>query len=120
MAAYPVSAINREEDSMIVAAISLDWMASIMSNLAGRPGLSALLIDSAGTVMAAPPDQASTVGRPLDNVPLLSAIADKALARTRRTGCFLSPPSTAQCARSVLRAFPERNRVCSSVSTRPR
>ena len=79
MAAYPVSAINSEADSMILAAISLDWMASIMSNLAGRPGLSAVLIDSAGTVMAAPPDQASTVGRPLDNIPLLSAIAEKAL-----------------------------------------
>jgi diguanylate cyclase (GGDEF)-like protein len=79
MAAYPVSAINSEADSMILAAISLEWMASIMSNLAGRPGLSAILIDSTGTVMAAPPDQASTVGRPLDNVPLLSAIAEKAL-----------------------------------------
>ena len=79
MAAYPVSAINSEADSMVLAAISLDWMASIMSNLAGRPGLSAVLIDSAGTVMAAPPDQASTVGRPLDNIPLLSAVAEKAL-----------------------------------------
>ena len=29
--------------------------------------------------MAAPPDQASTVGRPLDNIPLLSAVAEKAL-----------------------------------------
>ena len=36
--------------------------------------------------MAAPPDQASMIGRPLDNVPLLSAIADKALTSDAPTG----------------------------------
>jgi diguanylate cyclase (GGDEF)-like protein len=79
IAAYPVSAINSEADSLILAAVSLDWMAKIMSNLGGRPGLTAVLIDSTGTVMASPPDQSSMIGRPLDNIPLLSAIAEKAL-----------------------------------------
>ena len=45
-----------------------------------------MLVDSTGIVMAAPADQASMIGRPLDNVPLLSAIAEKALAPTRRDG----------------------------------
>ena len=50
MAAYPVSAINGEADSVILAAVNLDWMSKIMSNLGGRPGVSAVLIDSTGTV----------------------------------------------------------------------
>ena len=79
MAVYPVSAINQDSDSFILAAVSLDWMSKILGNLGGRPGLSAALIDSTGTIMAAPADQASMIGRPLDNVPLLSAIAEKAL-----------------------------------------
>ena len=79
MAAYPVSAINADADSIIVAGVNLDWMSKIMSNLGGRPGVSAVLIDSNGTVLAAPADQASMIGRSLDAVPLLSAIAAKAI-----------------------------------------
>ena len=79
MAAYPVAAINGEIDAVILAAVSLDWMAKIMGKLGGRPGLSAVLIDSTGIVMAAPADGASMIGRPLDNIPLLSAIAERAL-----------------------------------------
>ena len=79
MAAYPVAAINDEIDAVILAAVSLDWMAKIMGKLGGRPGLSAVLIDSTGIVMAAPADGASMIGRPLDNIPLLSAIAERAL-----------------------------------------
>jgi diguanylate cyclase (GGDEF)-like protein len=53
-------------------------MSKIMSSFVGRPGVSAVLIDGEGTVLAAPEDEASLIGRPLDAVPLLSAIADKA------------------------------------------
>ena len=49
----------------------------MMSNLGGRPGVSAVLVDSTGTVLAAPPDQAGMIGRSIDSVPLLSAIAEK-------------------------------------------
>ena len=69
-----------------VAGINLDWLSKIMANLGGRPGISALLIDSTGVVLAAPPDQASMIGQPLDNVPLLSAIAYKALSSNSDTG----------------------------------
>jgi diguanylate cyclase (GGDEF)-like protein len=86
MAAYPVSAINDEADSVILAAVSLDWMSKILGNLSGRPGVTAALIDSTGTIMAAPGDQASMIGRSLDNVPLLSAIADKALSSDAPNG----------------------------------
>ena len=79
MAAYPVSAINTDSDAVVVAGVNLDWMSKIMGNLGGRPGISAVLIDSTGIVLAAPADQASMIGRALDTVPLLSAIADKAI-----------------------------------------
>jgi diguanylate cyclase (GGDEF)-like protein len=86
LAAYPVSAINLEEDAVVVAGINIDWMSKIMSNLGGRPGISALLVDSSGTVMAAPADQSSMIGRSLDSVPLLASIADKALNSETPTG----------------------------------
>jgi diguanylate cyclase (GGDEF)-like protein len=79
MAAFPVSAIKEDSDAVIVAGVNIDWMSKIMGNLGGRPGISAVLIDSTGTVLAAPADQTSLIGRALDTVPLLSAIADKAI-----------------------------------------
>src|ERR1700738_1747022 len=84
-AAFPVSAIAPGEEAVIVAAINLDWMSEIMSDLDGRPGVSAVLIDSEGTVLAAPSDQASMIGRPLD-APLLSAITAKGIGLDRQVG----------------------------------
>jgi len=86
MAAYPVSAIKEESDAVIVAGVNIDWMSKIMGNLGGRPGISAVLIDSTGIVMAAPADEASLVGRALDSIPLLSAIADKAIDSEQSDG----------------------------------
>jgi diguanylate cyclase (GGDEF)-like protein len=86
MAAYPVSAIKEESDAVVVAGLNIDWMSKIMGNLGGRPGISAVLIDSTGIVMAAPADQASMVGRALDTIPLLSAIADKAIDSEQSDG----------------------------------
>ena len=86
MAAYPVSAINPDIDAVVLAGVNLDWMSKIMSNLGNRPGVTAALVDSAGTVLAAPADRASLIGRPLDNVPLLSSIADKALGSNQPEG----------------------------------
>jgi len=66
MAAYPVAAINPDEDAVVVAGLNIDWLSKIMNNLGGRPGISSLLVDSAGVVIAAPADQASMIGRQLD------------------------------------------------------
>ncbi|HUN94658.1 MAG TPA: diguanylate cyclase [Bradyrhizobium sp.] len=79
VAAYPVSAIKNDSDAVIVAGISLNWLSKIMGNLGGRPGVSAVLIDSTGVVLAAPSDEADLVGHSLDSIPLLSSIADKAI-----------------------------------------
>jgi diguanylate cyclase (GGDEF)-like protein len=84
-AAYPVAAIASGEDAVIVTGINLDWMSKIMTNLGGRPGVSAVLVDGEGTVLAAPSDQASMIGRPLDNLPMLAAAADKAIGSDEAT-----------------------------------
>ena len=76
--AYPVSAIVPGEGPVIVAGINLDWMSKVMGDLGGRPGVSAVLIDSDGMVLAAPWDQDRMIGRALDDPPLLSAIAEEA------------------------------------------
>jgi diguanylate cyclase (GGDEF)-like protein len=86
MAAYPVAAINPEEDAVVVAGINIDWLSKIMTNLGGRPGISSLLVDSTGVVIAAPADQTSMIGRPLDAVPLMAAVAEKALNSDVPTG----------------------------------
>jgi diguanylate cyclase (GGDEF)-like protein len=86
MAAYPVSAINPDSDAVMLASMSLDWMSKLMGNLGGRPGISAVLIDSNGIVLATPPDTASQVGKSIDDIPLLSAMADRALTSNKDEG----------------------------------
>jgi diguanylate cyclase (GGDEF)-like protein len=86
MAAYPVSAINPDSDAVMLASMSLDWMSKLMGNLGGRPGISAVLVDSNGTVLATPPDQKSQIGKSIDEIPLLSAMADRALNSSKDEG----------------------------------
>src|ERR1700710_3227558 len=79
-AAYPVDALDPAEGAFIIATVNLDWMSLVMGNLGGPPGAFAVLVDGAGTVLAAPPDQASMIGRSLTHLPLLSGVAPHALA----------------------------------------
>src|ERR1700759_4699156 len=51
IAAYPVSAITPDSDAVVLASMSLDWMSKLMGNLGGRPGISAVLVDSNCTVL---------------------------------------------------------------------
>ena len=106
VAAYPVAAVDQDEDAFIIATVNLDWMSQIMGNLGGRPGVSAALIDSTGTVLAAPADQASMIGRPLDNLPLLSAVTGNAtgFGQAHRIG-FIHRRRRHQ-ARGLVRAHP--------------
>jgi diguanylate cyclase (GGDEF)-like protein len=88
MAAYPVAAINSESDLVIVAGVDLAWMSKIMNDLSGRPGIVAVLVDGAGTVLAAPTDQARIIGRPLSGIPALSAAAARAINPNQPSGLF--------------------------------
>lgn len=93
MAAYPVSGVDPESDLVIVAAVSLDWMSKIMNDLSDRPGILAILVDSAGTVMAAPTDLARLVGRPLTGVPTLTGAVTRAINSDQQAGVFSFPSS---------------------------
>lgn len=88
IAAYPTSAIDDEADSVVAAGVDLDWVSTFMGNLASRPGISAVLVDSAGIVLAAPEDQANTVGRALNTLPVLSTVADKIIGSDQAEGSF--------------------------------
>ncbi|MDE1934357.1 diguanylate cyclase domain-containing protein [Bradyrhizobium sp.] len=91
VAAYPVSAINPESDLFIVASINLEWMSKVINDLSDRRGIMAFLLDSAGTVMAAPADLTRLVGRPLNSVPALATAAARAINPEQRSGTFSFP-----------------------------
>jgi diguanylate cyclase (GGDEF)-like protein len=93
MGAYPVSGVDPKSDLVIVAAVSLDWMSKIMNDISDRPGILAILVDSAGTVMAAPTDLARLVGRPLTGVPTLAGAVTRAINSDQQTGVFSFPSS---------------------------
>ncbi|WP_028133432.1 diguanylate cyclase domain-containing protein [Bradyrhizobium japonicum] len=86
MAVYPVSVFSGVADAVVLATVNLDWMSKVMNNLGSRAGITAVLVDSAGTVLAAPADQHSVIGRPLDSMPLMAAIADRALRSDQDEG----------------------------------
>ncbi len=79
MAAYPVSSISDDNDAVILASVSLDWMSKIMRNLGGRPGVAAVLVDGNGVVLAAPADHAGMIGSTFDTSQLTSAVAETAM-----------------------------------------
>ena len=93
IAAYPVSAVNPGSDLVIVASVNLDWMSKIMNDLSGRRGILAILVDSAGTVMAAPTDLARMIGRPLTGVPALTGAVTRAINSDQQNGLFSFPSS---------------------------
>jgi diguanylate cyclase (GGDEF)-like protein len=88
IAAYPASAFDDAADSVIVAGVNLDWVSNFMGKLGGRPGISAVLVDSAGVVLAAPENRANLVGRALSTLPMLSSVAEKVVGSDKAEGSF--------------------------------
>src|ERR1700761_7001725 len=93
IAAYPVAAVAPESDLLIVAGVNLDWMSKIMNDLSGRRGILAIVVDSTGTVLAAPADMTRMVGRALTGTPVLAGAVTRAMNSDQETGLF-SFPST--------------------------
>ena len=75
MVAYPVSALDRSQDAVIVAGINLDWLSRILNTVGDRPGISAAMIDRAGIIVAASEDRSRLIGHPVAEIPVLSTIA---------------------------------------------
>lgn len=93
MAAYPLKTNGHERSgAVIVAAVNLRWMSSVMNELGGRPGVTALLIDGNGVVLAAPDDLASTLAHPLADKTLLPAIVAHESGSGAQSGSFTHRP----------------------------
>ena len=88
MVAYPLKASHGRSNAVIIAAVNLRWMSSVMNDLGGRPGVTALLVDSNGVVLAAPDDLNSMVTRPLHDQTLLPAIIREETRNHAQTGAF--------------------------------
>ena len=93
LAAYPVSAVSPASNLVIVAGVNLDWMSKIMNDLSGRRGILAILVDSTGTVLAAPADMSGMVGRALTGIPALAGAVTQAINSNQETGLFSFPSS---------------------------
>jgi diguanylate cyclase (GGDEF)-like protein len=86
MGAYLAPGLTRDDDAVILAAVNLDWMSKIMGNLGNRAGVSAVLVDDSGTVLAAPKAQSAAIGRPMDDPALLPVIEAHLLNSDRLSG----------------------------------
>lgn len=86
MAAYPVSAVGGGQEAVIIAAVDLQWMSQLMSNRGARAGVSVLLVDSQGIVLAAPNDSIGLIGRPLRDTSLLEAVTLREINLDREFG----------------------------------
>jgi diguanylate cyclase (GGDEF)-like protein len=86
IAAYPVSAIDGGQESVVIATIDLKWISQLLRNRAERPGVSTVLIDGNGIIMAAIPATAAPVGQPLKDTALLQAITLREINLDRESG----------------------------------
>jgi diguanylate cyclase (GGDEF)-like protein len=86
MAAYPVSAIDGGQEAVIIAAVDLHWMSQLISNRSMRAGMSVLLVDGKGIILAAPEDSANLIGRPLKDTSLLEAVTLREINLDREYG----------------------------------
>jgi diguanylate cyclase (GGDEF)-like protein len=86
MAAYPVSAIAGGQEAVIIAAVELRWMSQLLSNRGERSGVSVVLVDSKGTILASPPESANLIGQQLKDTSLLEAVTLREINLDREFG----------------------------------
>ena len=86
IAAYPVSAVNGGQESVVIAAIDLKWMSQLLTNRGGRSGVSVVLVDGTGTILASPPESANLIGQKLKDTSLLEAVTLREINLDREYG----------------------------------
>lgn len=86
MAAYPVSAIDGGQESVVIAAIDLKWMSQLLSNRGERSGVSVILVDGNGTILATPPDSTNLIGHQVKDTSLLEAVTLREINLDREYG----------------------------------
>lgn len=87
MTAYPATNAASGERAVIIAAIDLQWMSQLLSRHIHHPGVSAILVDSAGTVLARS-ENAAAIGQPLADTSLLAAVTAREIGLDRGTGAI--------------------------------
>lgn len=86
LAAYPVSAVNGGLEPVVVASIDLKWMSQLLSNRGERSGVSVVLVDSKGTILASPPESTNLIGHQLKDTSLLEAVTLREINLDREFG----------------------------------
>lgn len=86
IAAYPVSAVGGGQESVVIAAIDLKWMSQLLVNRGERSGVSVLLVDSKGTILASPSETANLIGQQLKDTSLLEAVMLREINLDREFG----------------------------------
>lgn len=86
IAAYPVSAVDGGQESVVIASIDLKWMSQLLSNRGGRSGVSVVLVDSTGTILASPPESANLIGQKLKDTSLFEAVTLREINLDREYG----------------------------------
>ena len=86
IAAYPVSAVDGNQESVVIAAIDLKWMSQLLVNRGGRSGVSVVLVDGAGTILASPPESMNLIGQKLKDTSLLEAVTLREINLDREYG----------------------------------
>lgn len=86
MAAYPVSAVKGGQAAVVIAAIDLKWMSQLLSNRGERSGMSVVLVDSKGVILASPSESANLIGQQLKDTSLLEAVSLREINLDREFG----------------------------------
>lgn len=86
IAAYPVSAVDGNQESVVIAAIDLKWMSQLLANRGGRSGVSVVLVDGTGTILASPPESMNLIGQKLKDTSLLEAVTLREINLDREYG----------------------------------
>ncbi|CEG10087.1 Bacteriophytochrome cph2 [Afipia felis] len=90
MAALPAANSITGEHSVMIAAIDLKWISELMRRRTERAGLSALLVGNDGVVLAASrPQDASLIGKPLQEKKLLTAVTNHEIDTAKDSGSLL-------------------------------
>ncbi|BEV45670.1 diguanylate cyclase domain-containing protein [Afipia carboxidovorans] len=90
MAALPAVSTATGERSVLIAAIDLKWMSELMRRRSQRPGLSALMVDADGVVLAASRQQdMPLIGHPLKEPRLLATVSNHEIDTEKDSGSLL-------------------------------
>jgi len=90
MTALPISNSLAGAHAVMIAAIDLKWISELMSRRTQRQGLSALLVDTNGTVLAASRlEDEQMIGKPLLEQKLLTAVTNHENSNATDSGSLL-------------------------------